>query len=102
VEGLITYVFSLTDNHTVMELRRICQEHAKMGERSTAPTLEEIFFSSSPSLVLYHLEVAYALLMPAISPNSEEAFEFQVELLRSICKIKIQLCHWFLVSEKVL
>ena len=61
-----------------MDLRHICQEHAKMADQSGVSPLEEIFFGTSPSQVLYSLEVTYAQLMPAQSPNSEEAFEFQV------------------------
>ena len=69
-----------SDSHTVERLQNACREQSKEGESSNQPTLESIFFDSSPSQVLYSLEVAYALLMPAQTPMSDEAFEFQVSL----------------------
>lgn len=39
--------------------------------------VETVFFGPPASQVLYHLEVLYALLMPAADPLSEKAFEFQ-------------------------
>lgn len=46
-------------------------------------TVESIFFESSPSQVLYNLEVIYAQLMPALEPLSDRAFEFQSNFFRS-------------------
>ena len=67
-----------SDSHIVEKLQNACREHGKQTDPSNHPTLESIFFDSSPSHVLYSLEVAYALLMPAQTPMSDEAFEFQV------------------------
>ncbi len=57
-QPLVTMV---TDVHTVSELRKICQEYAKSGGEKPAtglPTLDDIYFGSSPSQVLYNLEVS--------------------------------------------
>ncbi|XP_071440611.1 ubiquitin carboxyl-terminal hydrolase 9X isoform X2 [Hetaerina americana] len=56
------------------------QPPASQEETSTPGS---VFFAPSPSQVLYHLEVVYALLMPAIDPTSEKAFEFQLNFVRS-------------------
>ncbi|XP_013401949.1 probable ubiquitin carboxyl-terminal hydrolase FAF-X isoform X1 [Lingula anatina] len=71
------------DKHSVDRLRGICDQHAKHGAASLAPTLESVFFCQSPTQVLYYLEVAYTLLMPASNPLSEEAFQFQVDFIKS-------------------
>ncbi|XP_014217217.1 probable ubiquitin carboxyl-terminal hydrolase FAF-X isoform X3 [Copidosoma floridanum] len=42
-----------------------------------------LFFSASPSQVLYNLEVLYTLLMPALDPMSDKACEFQLNLIKS-------------------
>ncbi len=59
-------------------MRTTCADHAKSGESGMSTKLEAMFFGPSPSQVLYNLEGVYALLMPAVNPISEEAFEFQV------------------------
>uniref|UniRef100_T1IZS4 ubiquitinyl hydrolase 1 n=1 Tax=Strigamia maritima TaxID=126957 RepID=T1IZS4_STRMM len=64
-------------------LRALCLDHAKLGDQSLSATLESVFFASSPSQVLYSLEVTYSLLMPALNPMSEEAFEFQFNFIKS-------------------
>ncbi|XP_066267004.1 ubiquitin carboxyl-terminal hydrolase 9X-like isoform X4 [Branchiostoma lanceolatum] len=71
------------DTHTVDKLRALCLDHAKLGEQSLSPSLESLFFSQSPAQVLYHLEVVYALLMPANQPLGEDALEFQINFLKS-------------------
>ncbi|XP_059479532.1 probable ubiquitin carboxyl-terminal hydrolase FAF-X isoform X3 [Neocloeon triangulifer] len=47
------------------------------------PTMDSLFFSSSPSQALYYLQVMYSLMMPAQDPLSDRAFEFQVAVIRS-------------------
>ncbi|XP_075236606.1 ubiquitin carboxyl-terminal hydrolase-like faf isoform X2 [Lycorma delicatula] len=54
-----------------------------MSTTMPSPTVENTFFNSSPSQVLYNLEVMYALLMPALDPLSDKAFEFQLSFLGS-------------------
>lgn len=46
-------------------------------------TLESMFFSASPAQVLYHLEVLYALLMPALETLSDKTFDFQFHFMIS-------------------
>ncbi|XP_037075311.1 probable ubiquitin carboxyl-terminal hydrolase FAF-X, partial [Pollicipes pollicipes] len=70
---------------TVEQLHAACQEG---GERRSASagapcTLEAIFFSPSPSQVLYSLEVLYSLLMPADGPLSDKCCEFHRQFLKS-------------------
>ncbi|XP_012278998.1 probable ubiquitin carboxyl-terminal hydrolase FAF-X [Orussus abietinus] len=45
--------------------------------------VDTLFFSASPSQVLYNLEVLYTLLMPALDPMSERAFDFQYNFIKS-------------------
>lgn len=71
------------DQFTVNNLRSICMEHAKIGDQSLSPSLENIVFSSSPSQVLYNLQVLYSLLMPAHNPMTEKALEFQYNFMKS-------------------
>jgi len=71
------------DVETVVKLKEICHEHVKSGEQSTSTKLEAMFFSSSPSQVLYNLETTYSLLMPSVDPTSQEAFEFQHNFVKS-------------------
>ncbi|XP_071033260.1 ubiquitin carboxyl-terminal hydrolase 9X isoform X5 [Parasteatoda tepidariorum] len=68
------------DNYTLERLKKICQENASLGDRST---LESIFYAPSPSQVLYTLEVVYTLLMPAHNPMSEDAQKFQYNFVCS-------------------
>lgn len=42
--------------------------------------VDTLFFTTSASQVLYNLEVLYTLLMPALDPMSDKAFEFQVNI----------------------
>ncbi|XP_012528213.1 probable ubiquitin carboxyl-terminal hydrolase FAF-X isoform X2 [Monomorium pharaonis] len=49
----------------------------------TNTTVDSLFFTASPSQVLYNLEVLYTLLMPALDPMSERAFEFQYNFIKS-------------------
>ncbi|KAK7872586.1 hypothetical protein R5R35_013810 [Gryllus longicercus] len=46
-------------------------------------TVDNMFFGPSPSRVLYNLMVMYALLMPALDPMSDKAFEFQYNFIKS-------------------
>ncbi|KAJ8679779.1 hypothetical protein QAD02_015566 [Eretmocerus hayati] len=62
----------------------------KEEEPSPNPSIDEsntnvdsLFFTASPSQVLYNLEVLYTLLMPALDPISDRACEFQLDLIRS-------------------
>ncbi|XP_066599991.1 ubiquitin carboxyl-terminal hydrolase 9X [Prorops nasuta] len=45
--------------------------------------VDTLFFEAGPSQVLYNLEVLYTLLMPAIDPMSDKAFEFQCNFINS-------------------
>ncbi|XP_071949723.1 ubiquitin carboxyl-terminal hydrolase 9X-like isoform X2 [Antedon mediterranea] len=71
------------DTNTVDKLRALCLDHAKLGQQSLSPSLDSLFFGSSQSEVLYHLEVVYSLLMPAQLPHGEDAYEFQYNFLKS-------------------
>ncbi|XP_015113730.1 probable ubiquitin carboxyl-terminal hydrolase FAF-X isoform X2 [Diachasma alloeum] len=64
--------------------------HYKNDEMSLNPhcneqntTVNTLFFAASASQVLYNLEVLYTLLMPALDPLSEKAFEFQLNFIKS-------------------
>ncbi|XP_063973678.1 probable ubiquitin carboxyl-terminal hydrolase FAF-X isoform X2 [Diachasmimorpha longicaudata] len=64
--------------------------HYKNDEMSLNPhcneqntSVDTLFFAASPSQVLYNLEVLYTLLMPALDPLSEKAFEFQLNFIKS-------------------
>lgn len=46
-------------------------------------TIDSMFFSATPAQVLYHLEVLYTMLMPALEPLSEKAFDFQFHFMTS-------------------
>uniref|UniRef100_A0A8D8QPH5 ubiquitinyl hydrolase 1 n=1 Tax=Cacopsylla melanoneura TaxID=428564 RepID=A0A8D8QPH5_9HEMI len=52
------------------------------GAHITSP-VNEIFYSPSPSQVLYNLEVMYAMLMPAVDTLSDKSLEFQHSFLSS-------------------
>ncbi|XP_046391897.1 probable ubiquitin carboxyl-terminal hydrolase FAF-X isoform X3 [Ischnura elegans] len=54
-----------------------------VSQEEKSPALGSVFFAPSPSQVLYHLEVMYAMLMPAIDPTSEKAFDYQLNFVRS-------------------
>ncbi|XP_076659536.1 ubiquitin carboxyl-terminal hydrolase-like faf [Halictus rubicundus] len=56
-------------------------DNALCNEQNT--TVDSLFFTPSPSQVLYNLEVLYSLLMPAVDPMSEKAFEFQCNFIKS-------------------
>ncbi|XP_077513422.1 ubiquitin carboxyl-terminal hydrolase-like faf isoform X2 [Amblyomma americanum] len=72
------------DVKTVERLRELCEMSAHQGEGDpTGAALEGLFQSLSPTELLYHLEVAYSLLLPALSPFSKEAQEFQAGFVRS-------------------
>ena len=51
------------------------------NEQTTS--VDTLFFTASPSQVLYNLEVLYTLLMPALDPMSERASEFQYNFIKS-------------------
>ncbi|KAG1670256.1 putative ubiquitin carboxyl-terminal hydrolase FAF-X [Nymphon striatum] len=71
------------DRDTVDKLRSLCMDQAKSQDQSVNPALQNVFFGSSPSQILYNLEVVYALLMPALNPMSEEALDFQYNFIKS-------------------
>nr|CAD7574966.1 unnamed protein product [Timema californicum] len=79
------------DTFTVECLHTLFQLHARapvdQGTSSPPPaaacTVDTLFFGPSPSQVLYNLEVMYALLMPALDPLSDKAFEFQFNFMKS-------------------
>ncbi|XP_043475108.1 probable ubiquitin carboxyl-terminal hydrolase FAF-X isoform X1 [Leptopilina heterotoma] len=48
-----------------------------------ATSVDTLFFTASPSQVLYNLEVLYTLLMPALDPMSERARQFQNNFIKS-------------------
>ncbi|KAK3094503.1 hypothetical protein FSP39_002606 [Pinctada imbricata] len=70
------------DVDTVDRLKSICSENSR-GPTNYSQTLELMFFNSSPTQALYNVEVAYSLLMPAVEPLSEDAFEFQYNFVKS-------------------
>ncbi|XP_052783474.1 probable ubiquitin carboxyl-terminal hydrolase FAF-X isoform X2 [Mya arenaria] len=70
------------DSGTKEKLRTMCSEHARTGT-GVSQQLETMFFNSSPSQVLYNIEVAYSLLMPSQDPMAEDAFEFQYNFIKS-------------------
>ncbi|XP_063224287.1 probable ubiquitin carboxyl-terminal hydrolase FAF-X isoform X9 [Bacillus rossius redtenbacheri] len=82
------------DSHTVECLQDLFRQRAhgldlaspgQDGPSGAVPpvSVESLFFGPSPSQVLYNLVVMYALLMPALDPLSEKAFEFQYNFIRS-------------------
>ncbi|UYV75295.1 USP9X [Cordylochernes scorpioides] len=71
------------DSHTIEGIKDLCLNHSKLGEQSLFPSLESLFFISSPSQVLYNLEVVYTMLMPANNLLNEEAQDFQYNFLKS-------------------
>ena len=48
-----------------------------------ATSVDTLFFTASPSQVLYNLEVLYTLLMPALDPMSDRACDFQYNFIKS-------------------
>ncbi|XP_047353087.1 probable ubiquitin carboxyl-terminal hydrolase FAF-X isoform X1 [Vespa velutina] len=77
------------DNLTVSRLQWLFG-HYEDDETSQNPhcnehntTVDSLFFTASPSEVLYNLEVLYALLMPAPDPLSDRPFKFQFNFIKS-------------------
>ncbi|KAK6195512.1 hypothetical protein SNE40_000926 [Patella caerulea] len=70
------------DQNVIEKFRNICAETNQV-DGGISPSLEAMFFNDSPTQVLYNIEVLYSLLMPALDPLSEEAFEFQYNFERS-------------------
>ncbi|XP_001604458.2 probable ubiquitin carboxyl-terminal hydrolase FAF-X isoform X1 [Nasonia vitripennis] len=56
-------------------------QNSSIDESTTS--VGSLFFTASPSQVLYNLEVLYTLLMPALDPMSDRACEFQLNLIKS-------------------
>ncbi|PIK56077.1 hypothetical protein BSL78_06973 [Apostichopus japonicus] len=77
--SLFPCLFDLTDARIVEQLQEVCASAAENNTQS----LESVFFGTSPSQVLYFLEVVYAMLMPAKAPTGPEAFKFQFNFLKS-------------------
>ncbi|KAM7302505.1 putative ubiquitin carboxyl-terminal hydrolase FAF-X [Ixodes scapularis] len=67
------------DVQTVEKLRQHCSHQPG----TTTPSLDSLLRSLSPTELLYHLEVVYALLLPAQNPCSEEAQQFQCGFVQS-------------------
>lgn len=68
------------DRATVEKLHYLFQENCP---NATEVSIDCMFFSASPAQALYHLEVLYTLLMPALEPLSEKAFDFQLHFMIS-------------------
>ena len=71
------------DQFTISKLSSVCAEHSNSTDAHVLPPLEEIFFFSSPSTVLYNLQVLYSTLMPANNPLNDKTVEFQYNFIRS-------------------
>lgn len=71
------------DNHTLTTLQSLFHEESPTSSNSV--DVESAFYNQSSPQVLYHLEVLYAILMPAIEPVSEKAFEMQFNFFKSKC-----------------
>lgn len=71
------------DAHTVDMFRIVCLEHVRSGATGVSHLLDAMFFNSSPTQVLYNIEVVYSLLMPSMDPMADDAFEFQYNFIRS-------------------
>uniref|UniRef100_A0A224XFS3 Putative ubiquitin carboxyl-terminal hydrolase faf-x n=1 Tax=Panstrongylus lignarius TaxID=156445 RepID=A0A224XFS3_9HEMI len=79
------------DMHTWNTLQQLFQEIDDLDIPPSSPsihatnpvTLESILYNSPSPQVLYNLEVLYALLMPAVDPLSEKAFEMQFSFFKS-------------------
>ncbi|KAL4220567.1 putative ubiquitin carboxyl-terminal hydrolase FAF-X [Mactra antiquata] len=71
------------DTSSKEKFKTICSEHVRSTGTGTSQQLEAMFFNSSPTQVLYNIEVAYSLLMPSQDPMAEDAFEFQYNFIRS-------------------
>ena len=48
----------IADTHVVEQVKNLCEENSKTGNKTNSPDLESLFFSQSPSQVLYNLEVS--------------------------------------------
>lgn len=74
------------DSLTVSRLQwffgRFKENEPTLNDESNV-SVGSLFFTASPSQVLYNLEVLYTLLMPALDPMSERACEFQLNLIKS-------------------
>ncbi|XP_052214421.1 probable ubiquitin carboxyl-terminal hydrolase FAF-X [Dreissena polymorpha] len=70
------------DSATKESFKTVCADHARKGS-SMSQQLEAMFFNTSPTQVIYNIEVAYAMLMPSQDPMSEDAFNFQCNFIKS-------------------
>ena len=79
------------DAHTVRKMKTLCQDLASSNKtpgqgaslQQSQQTFDSLFFVSSPSEVLYNLEVCYSLLMPGAGAMSEKSFDFQFSLVKA-------------------
>ncbi|XP_078379070.1 ubiquitin carboxyl-terminal hydrolase 9X-like isoform X2 [Oculina patagonica] len=70
-----------SDTETVGNIKNICRASSENSKGSSL--LDALFFTSSSTQVLYNLEIAYSLLMPAALPNQDhQTLEFQVHFLK--------------------
>ncbi|XP_076235119.1 ubiquitin carboxyl-terminal hydrolase-like faf [Calliopsis andreniformis] len=69
--------------HTVQRLQWFFNRHRKDKNVVCNTTVDSLFFTASPTEVLYNLEVMYSLLMPARDTTSEKAFDFQFNFIIS-------------------
>lgn len=61
---------------SVNNLRAVCMDHTKIVDQSMSPSLESIVFSSSPSQVLYSLQVRHFLMsIPFLRTQSSAAVQ---------------------------
>ena len=78
------------DAQTVQDMKSECQRLSRGGVSASNSnnqpqnSFDSMFFLSSPSLVLYNLEVCHSLLMPGNGTVMDKAFDFQL----SVCKAK--------------
>ena len=78
------------DAQTVQDMKSECQRLSRgvtstvSGSGQPQNSFDSMFFLSSPSLVLYNLEVCHSLLMPGNGAVMDKAFDFQL----AVCKAK--------------
>lgn len=80
-DGARALLLLMPPDRTTMERLLFLFKGSPAGLPET--TIDTMFFSASPAQVLYHLEVLYTMLMPALDPMSEKAFDFQFHFMIS-------------------
>lgn len=76
------------DVQTIENIKSLCAFAANSPEEYNSK-FDSIFFSNSPTEVVYNLGVIYSLLIPAHNPLSDDAQEFQCNFVKSGCGLKI-------------